>query len=242
MTKDQFIVNVIDEITEGLTIPTSPNRKRIETIITNAIDEFKERDDESTEVEYIIIQSQMFSTPLFKKRRQIQMPECVKAITDFKIMGGPRYSGREIDPDYRKTNFNYASAQGNPDRMLTGVVNDFYQDHLRAFELKSIAYKFSEYTHMLTVTGRDLREDVVAEAYVFIPDQSFYMMKRFFNYVCGKCMVSFGRITGFAEGKLIGGYNISINTIKQDGEKMVDKVEKDWEDQRKNVDFMIEGH
>lgn len=239
VTRDEFIQRVVDELTEGLSIPASPKRERIETIIDNISKKFYEHDDRTNAPEYIIIKDGMFKTPLFKAKRQVQMPKCVIAITDIRTLGS-NYFGNNINPDYLKTNFNYVNAiTGNPTDMLVSVVNGFYISHLQNFILKGIAYDYNEFSQMLTITGRDPQYDLVATASVTIPLNSLFEMDDFFEYVVGKCRVSFGRIFGFTNAKQIAGYEIDLKEIKTDGQEAIDKVEEYWKDLQGNVDFFI---
>ena len=168
MTRDAFIESVIIEVTEGRSIPVSPKKPRLNSIIDTAIKYFKENDDESVEFEYIIIPNSVVSTPLFKAKRQIQLPKCVEAITGLEEMNS-LLGSRNINPDYRKTNLNYHLAlSGDSDQMLYGVVASYYADFMRNFVIKDVTFEYNSHTHMLTVVGRDHFYDLIAKSYVHI--------------------------------------------------------------------------
>lgn len=239
ITRDEFIDRVIDELTEGMQIPASPRRERIETIIDTVAKTFYENDDRTNQPEYIIIKQAMFQTPLFKAKRQVKLPDCVIAVTNMQTLGS-NYSGNNINPDFLKTNFNYVNAiTGNPSDMLMSVVNGFYISHLAQFVLKTISYDYNEFSHMITIEGRDPAYDLVAFASVKISENSLFEMQDFFDYVVGKCKVSFSRVFGFVNTKQIGNAELDVKEIKQEGKDLIEKVEKYWEELRGNADFYI---
>jgi len=242
-TRREFIDRVVEEITEGLTIPVSPKTTRISSIIDRALRQFRENDERGTEMEYIIIKSSAFQTDLFKSKRQVKFPEgCVQAVTFLRTMGS-NFSDNNINPDFLKTNFNYVNAlNGNPSDMTTSVVNGFYNNFLKNFILKSVAYEFSEYTSSLTVIGRDPNVDLIAEAYVYIPESSFYRMVEFFDYVCGQCKMSFANTMGFINSKQIGNYEVNLQEIRTQGKEMVEEVKEKWKQQRESADFFIDDN
>jgi len=242
MTRSAFIDRIIDEITEGKSIPASPKLDRIGTIVNNSLRFFKEKDDEGVEFEYIVLKKTVFETPLFKNRRQIQLPSCVEAITNVQRMGnvlGGRNS--EVDKDYRKTYFNFALAtSGNSEEMLTGVTQQFYEDFLTNFHLRTVGYEYNSHSHMLTIVGKDPVETMIAQSYVHLPDESFFEMDRFFRYVTGMCKISFATTFSFVRQKTIGGREINVSDIKQDGKDLVKEVKDEIRDQQNAVDFWTE--
>jgi hypothetical protein len=240
MTKQEFIYNVIDEITEGGSIPVKPKADRIDKIIKNAIRKFRDNDDRAVEHGYLIIRKEIFDLPLFKEQRRIQLPNCVKAVTFLRTLGHHHFSNNP-DPDYQKTNYSYAAAlAGNADAMTTAVGNTYYNEYLRHFILKGITYSFNEYTHCITVEGRNPQTDLCAEIYTYVPDEAMYEIDDFFEYVCGKCQISFANVVGFTTRKLIGNTEINFDEIRSNGKERIDAVIERWQDQRNNVDFWID--
>jgi hypothetical protein len=238
VTRNAFINNVITDLTEGLVIPSAPNLKRINNVIDNARRYFYENDDNAVEFEYTVVRSSVFNEPLFKDKRKIIMPECVNAVTEVREFGG-QYGFMNINPDFRKTNYNYILAlTGSADDMLTAVTNGFYQDHLRNFIIRSVAYEYNPYTKMLTITGRDVPQNLLLETYLHIPEEGLFNMDAFFKYVCGKCKVSISNIYNFADINLIGGNKIQVQNIKDEGNALLTEVQKYIDDQKGSVDFM----
>lgn len=240
MTKQEFIKRVVDEVSEGGAVPIAPNSTRVSAIIDNALRYFWEKDDEAVQHEYIVISSRIINTPLYKAKRQIQLPKCVEAISKVHELGS-WINSMDINPDFRKTNYNYHMAVvGDSDSMVYGVVAAYYADFMRNFIVRTVAYEFNPHTSALTIVGRDQFIDLVCEAWVHIEPEAMYEMDRLFRYVCGKCMMSFGRVFGLVETKLIGGYKLDVSGIKEDGKAMIDQVNKELDEQRSSADFMDE--
>jgi hypothetical protein len=240
MTREKFINKVIDELTEGKSIPASPKLERISTIINNTKQKFYEFDDRSNQFFFIVIDSKYFETPLFKSYRKIKMPDCVVAIEKLSTLGS-KFESYNINPDYQKTNLIYMSAlSGNPRDLVTGVVNTFYQDFLQDFIVKDISFEFSQYTHELTIRGRDMNQNCIAHCHIQLPEEALFEMDQFFEYVVGKCKQSFVNIMGFVKGKQIGGYEIDTENIKEEGKALITKIEAQWKEDQNNVAFFEE--
>lgn len=242
MTRNAFIEQVVEEVTEGRSIPVTPKPSRLETIISRAVKYFNENADDAVEHEYIIIPKTIVGTPLFRNKRRVKLPECVEAVTGLQEVGALLNSGAQnINPDYRKTNFNYHLAvAGDSDTMLYGVMASYYADFIRNFVLRSLAFEYNPHSNMLTILGRDHFADLVAESYVHLCPEDLYNSDRFFRYVCGKVKVSFARVFGFVNAKTVGGLEININDIKNDGEQLIKDVEEEIKDDRNTVDFYDE--
>ena len=240
MTRDAFIERVIDEVTEGRSMPVSPKRDRVNTIINNAKRYFKEYDDEASQFEYIVISSGVINTDLFRAKRQVQFPSCVIAVTGLQEMG-TWYNTANINPDFRKTNFNYhLAAAGDSDTMLYGVVASYYADFLRNFIVRTISYEYNNNTHALTIKGRDNFIDAIASVYTLIPDEGLFEIDRFFRYVVGKCKVSFSNTFGLVDAKLLGGLTLDVKSIKADGQDLIKAVEEEIKGLRDSADFLEE--
>jgi hypothetical protein len=241
--KKEFVNKVIDEITEGFQIPLKISEKRLDNIISNTMKKFKERDDDVTQVEYIILKNDLFHTELFKQKRIVQMPDCVHAITDLRNIGAREGFYNSNDPDFRKTNFAVHYDNFNwPNHskgMLTAVGEGYYRNFISQFVLNSVAYRYSDYQRSLVITGKDPIQNLAAEAHVYITENAFYNMDRFFEYVCAKCRISYANVIGFADIPRIGGINLNLEDIREQGKEKIAEIEQHWKDQMSDVHFMI---
>lgn len=242
MTRSAFIERIIEEVTEGRAIPIAPKSTRIKKIIDESARYFHQNGDEAVEFEYIIIPNTVTNTPLFKSKRQVKLPKCVEAVTGVQETGTVLGTGsNNINADYRKTNFNYhLSIGGDSDSMLYGVIAAHYTNFMRNFVVRRVQYDFNPHTNMLTIKGRDHFVDLVIKAYVHIPDEALFEDERFFRYVVGKTKISFTRVFGFVDSKLIGGLELDISGMKDDGKIEVKEVKQELIDDRNTVDFWEE--
>lgn len=241
MIKQTFINNVINEITEGRSIPISPKIERIDSIIKTALMYFRENADEASSFEYIIVKNDVINTPLFKEKRQIQLPKCVEAIEMVQETGTLLNLNGNINPDYRKTNFNYHLAiAGDSDTMLYGVVASSYNDFMRNFIVRSVAYDYNPHSNMLVIKGRQTFVDLILHAYVHLSDESMFESERFFRYVCGKCRISIANILGLVSTKLISNSELNIEAIREQGNNEIEEVKEEIKDDRNTVDYWVE--
>jgi hypothetical protein len=234
MIRSEFEDIIINTITEGGRIPTKPNKKAFDTIINNAIRWFHQNDDHANEFEYILIKSSSFRQPLFKQKRQIELPPCIHAITEVKEVNRP-FSYNGLLAQHGQSAYARAMMMGgNSDDMVMGVVNSYYNSFvLNNFSLTTIAFEFNPYSRMLTIKGRTPPSDIVCDAYINIPSEQLFENDRFHRYVAGKCRESIGAIFSVAEIALLGGGKLTMDKISDKGEKQVEKVEEEIEKQRK---------
>jgi len=228
MTRKEFINWLIDELSEGGTIPSAPNKNRINTIISNTRDYYYELSDLSHEFCYIIIDDTAFHTDLFKARRQIEMPKAVHAVVRIRTISGNYnlglYNGK--DTDFKQTNWNFnMGIGGNSNAMLTAITYNYYTSFLTNFIVTDLVYAFNQNTHMITVEGVDVKASILAECSMNVPEEKLFDDVMFRKYCLGKCKISFGNIIGFTDQKLIGGYKIDFKAIKDEGKDMVKEVE-----------------
>lgn len=241
-TRSVFVERIINEVSENRSIPISPKPQRLKQIIDEAVRYFHQFADEAVEFEYIIIPRGVTDTPLFKSKRQVQLPKCVEAVTGLSETGALLNTGsNNINPDYRKTNFNYHLAVGgDSDSMLYGVIASYYSDFIRNFVLRRVTFEYSSHTNMLTIVGRDHFFDLVVQSYVHISEEALFEDQRFFEYTVGKTKMSFTNVFGFVDSNLIGGLSLSISEMKEDGKAMVEDVKEQLKEDRQTVDFVEE--
>lgn len=228
MERQRFVHNLIDDLTEGHTIPASPSEVRINQIIDRARDAYYEISDTSHEFQYVVIPTAAFNTPLYKAKKQVAMPENLHAIQRIRTISGNYdlsiYNGK--DTDFRQTNWNFHMAiGGDSSAMLTAVTYNFYSSFLSRFVVTDLIYDFNAASHLLTVKGADPKAPVLAECSFKLDETKLFDDIMFFKYCLGKCKLSFANIIDFSDTKLIGGYKINTNTIRQDGKDLVKEVE-----------------
>lgn len=238
----QFIKRVISEITFGGRIPNKVNNDRLSDIMDNAIQDFKDEDDRCTMRHYIIIKNDNFHTEKFLNTRKVSMPDCVKAVTSLKLSNRQylSYGAYNLDSDLSRYSPISISMGGNNTSILQAVATASYIDYLDTLSLDTVSYDFNEYSHELIVIGQKPSNDLVAEVYSYVNEEAMYKMPSFFKYVCGKCYEDYSIVTSFTRQKLLNEYELDISRIEKKGEKLISKVEKEWEAQKGESDFIVE--
>ena len=114
---------------------------------------------------------------------------------------------------------------GDSSAMLTAITYNFYSSFLSRFVVTDLIYDFNSASHLLTVKGADPKAPVLAECSFKLDETKLFDDIMFFKYCLGKCKLSFANIIDFSDTKLIGGYKINTNVIRQDGKDLVKEVE-----------------
>ena len=244
--KNKFIENLIDDLTEGGSIPASPKLPRVVSTIQRCKEKWIELCDDSHELIYVIISKEAFKTDLFKQKRQVLMPSNLHEIERIRVVSGAAGTSVSDVPDFHKTSYNLQYAYGGSlhaetltaidpnslsisnmnvsQRFLTGVTLDYYNSVVSRFLIDDLQYKFNPSTHLLTVHGADPGGNVLAECSFVIPDEGFYNQNLFYQFCLGNCKIGFANMIGFADQKLIGGNKIDFASIKSDGKEIIKEV------------------
>lgn len=248
MDRATFIANVIDEVSEGGAINLAPKPARIEKIIKQAKDYFYQNNpSEATQTEWLVIKNQLLQTDLYKERRQIKMPECVRAIRELKEGGGNWLNyNNNINPDYRKVNFSYfnAALSGNTDMMISAITHGLAMDFIRSnFTLETISFSYSGISKMLNIEGRTTVKDLIASAAIDIPEEKLMESNQFFRYVVALCRKSIGRLFSITELKLLGRSGFNVNEIMEEGKEELKDIRDEIKEYNDNdvAFFMVDG-
>lgn len=221
MTKKEFIVDIIDNVTVGGLLPMNVPLNRISKIIDNAVRKFRDKDDRATHESIVHI-----NTANMGSCKIIDMPENIKAITRLEHtnvrsnvlvgIGGVdefsvRYGGSEND-------------------MLSYVSREAYYQLVRSIGVRFMPYDFSEYTHKLILEG-DFRGNLFAEVHVYIKPEDLYKMDDFNDYVSAKLTLDFCKANNFVKTKLIGGREIDFDSMREDAKEIIQKMDELWGEQ-----------
>lgn len=247
MELKEFIERVIDEVSEGGELKLAPDEKRIQRIIDQAKTYFWQNCMDAKQTEWLIIKEDLMKTDLYKERRMIKLPSCVRAIYELREAGSNWLNyNQNVNPDYRKVNFSYfnAALSGNTDAMVTAVSRGMAMDFIRSnFVLETIAFSYNDKSHMLAIEGRSIFRDMIASASIDIPEKSLYEMDLFFRYVVGLCRKSIARLLSVTELKLLGRSGLNVTEIKSDGDEEVKEIRALIKDENDNdaAFFYIDG-
>lgn len=241
ISQAQFVKKVVSDITFGDRIPNKINNNRLSQIISDTIDLFRDKDTRSTMQHHVIIKNSNFSTDLFRNHRKVKMPECVKAVTDLVLSNRQyRYMGSTIDTDFNKMGTFASMFTNTGTSLLQAIASTSYYDFANSLALATVSYDFSEFSHELSINGATPRADLIAEVHSYICEEAMYSMPSFFRYVCGRCMQEFSIITSFTKQRLLNDYDLDVAKIEKRGDKLISDVEKEWEAQLGENNFILE--
>lgn len=242
MTLNEFLDKVKGEVSMGGRIATGIKDDRYAEIIENSADEFKENDDRVNMSHFLVIKKSYFNNDLFRNKRIIKLPSCVKSVIQaFRgEMQNITNSGGSMDADFRRLNNIYNNQVGNNSTLLQAIATADYYNFVGGLSLDTVSFDFSEYSNSLFLRGGDVVGDLILEVGVYLAEEDMYNMKDFFNYVVGKCIEEFVTITTFTEQKMLGEYGINVSELSKKATKLIEKVEKKWEDQLGESDFLVD--
>lgn len=242
MTKADFIDMVSLEITEGEELDISPNEKMMDNIILQAVRYFRQNWDEAKQTEYVVIQKALLETDLYKTRRIIKLPKCVRAIYSLEEVGAD-WINVNTNPDYKKVNFSYLNAAftGDSDAMVWAIGAALYFDFVRTnLIVKTVNFSYSDKTNYLNIMGRESLNGLIAQAGVDIPEEKLYEADLFSQYVIGQCRMSIGRLFSVTQLKLLGRSGFDVSEIKEQGKDAVKEVKDTIKDENQNdISFMM---
>ena len=240
MTREDFIQNIVDEITISGSLNVTVKTKEIERIIDNDNRNVFRNWRDAVELRYGIIPVSQFRTPEFRQSRTIQFPDCVWGIEEFReIRDGSRLFGIN-DPDLSMERVMGSDLWLSPfssDVITTRTVSYSWFDLARSFTLKDINFHFNLNTKRVQVIGHDPIAPVLCRVFVQIEDAALYDDYMFLKQCIGKTMVQIPRVLKTFEVTLVGG--VSIGTYFMDlGKQYLDEV-KEYINGQQNPDWFL---
>ena len=240
MTKEEFIQNIVDEITISGSLKISVDTKEISRIIENEKRNVFRNWRDTCELRYGIIPVSQFRTPEFRSSRTIQFPDCVWGIDEFReIKDGSRLFGIN-DPDLSMERVMGSDLWLSPfssDVITTRTISYSWFDLARSFTLVDINFDFNINTKRLKVLGHDPYSPVLCRVFVQIEDSALYEDYMFLKQCIGKTMVQIHRVLKTFEVTTVGG--ISIGPYFMDlGKQYLDEV-KEYINGQQNPDWFI---
>ena len=240
MTKDDFIQNIVNEITISGSLEISVKTEEIERIIENEKRNVFRNWRDTVELRYGIIPVERFRTSEFRKSRVIQFPECVWGIDEFReIRDGSRLFGIN-DPDLSMERVMGSDLWLSPfssDVITTRTISYSWFDLARSFTLKDIQFDFNLNTKRVQVIGHDPIAPVLCRVWVQIEDNALYDDYMFFKQCVGKTMIQIHRVLKTFEVTLVGG--VSIGSYFMDlGKQYLDEV-KEYINGQQNPDWFL---
>lgn len=233
MTRNEFILQVKDEIRGTCALPYSIPDGEINRIIDQSKKWFFINYNESVEAQYYVVPRDMFKSTDFTGNRTIQMPKCVVAVTALKEMtGSSRMFGN--DPDFSQEKYMASEiflAPFQSDDLVMKTAKMAYWDLTKAFFLEYIAHDFNSNTGKIKIKGRNPTKDVFIDTYIEIPEENLFEDWYFIRFVTATVKKALGRILGFFQYNLPGGISINASDIKSEGEDELRELKEEIQEQ-----------
>jgi hypothetical protein len=241
MTRNEFILQIKDELRGSCALPYSVPDAEINRLIDQAKKWFYRNYKEAVETQYYVIEKEHFDTAEFKATRTILLPDCVVSVFEVKeISGGGRLLS--IDKDFSDNRLIAAELYLSPfqsDDLVMRTVQYAYWDLAQAFFLDRIAFDHNQHTHKLKILGRNPNKNVFIQTYVEIPEEQLFEDWYFIRYVTAQAKIALGRILGFFEYQLPGGITINSSDIKSEGQDELAKILEDIDGEQSADWFFI---
>lgn len=234
MTENAVIEEINAELTNSCSIPYELPRAEVKRIIKRAREYMWDNYQYAVEECYLTIPKAIFVNSKFRQSgRKICLPDNVIAVTGFaELKGGGVIP--HIDPDFSDsklfgTEIFLAPFQG--DNLVYRTALFAYYDLAQAYVLDSIAYRYNKNTKKLFVKGRDPRRDCYVVAEVAIPEEDLYEDELFIRYCLAQSKIQLGRILSIYEFNLPGGVKINFDSIRSDGERELEEIKQQIDDE-----------
>ena len=226
MTEKELIEDINDDITFSGSLPYGLPEKEIKRIITNDSRYFWDNWKHAVESKYLLLPTELFSNPSFKKMRQIQLPDCVQFVVDFKeAKGGSIFA--TIDRDFAEQKFIGSEIFLTPfigESIMYRTVMFSFLDLTKSMLLDTIAYDYNKNTKLLGVIGRTPATSAVLRVFTKIESSKLFEDELFQRYVRAHAKVRLSHMLQTFNYNLPGGVTVNYQNIVVAAEKEMEDV------------------
>lgn len=226
MTEKELVEDINNEITFSGALPYSLPEKEIKRIILNDSRYFWDNWRHAVESRYILLPTDLFNTPQFKKARQIQLPDCVQFVIDFKeAKGGSIFA--TIDRDFSEQKFIGSEIYLTPfigESIMYRTVIFSFLDLTKSMMIDSIAYDYNKNTKMLGVIGRTPKTNAVVQVYKKVEQDKLFEDELFQRYVRAHAKVRLAHMLQTFNYTLPGDITVNYQNITTTAEKEMEDV------------------
>lgn len=216
MTIDQLIEDINDELTFAKALPYTIPNKEIIRIINNAARYFYDNWRHAVESRYMLIPQAVFTHPLFKEHRFIQLPECVGFVHDVREPSGGSSMFGTMDADFADNKFIGAEVFMTPfigESIMYRTIIFSFLDLVKSFTIDTYAYGFNKNTRKLSISGRTPKNGVVLTISKKIEENDLYEDELFQRYVRAKAKIRLGELITQFDYNLPGGVKPNFTTL-----------------------------
>jgi hypothetical protein len=226
MTELELITDIQNEITFSGALPYSLPEKEIKRIIENDSRYFYDNWRHAVESQYLLLPLDLFSNPTFKKFRQIQLPECVQFVVDFKeAKGGSMFA--TIDRDFSEQKFIGSEIYLTPfigESIMYRTIIFSFLDLTKNMLLDTIAYDYNKNTKLLGVIGRTPKTPAVIKVWKRIDQDKLFEDEMFQRYVRAHAKVRLAHMLQTFNYTLPGDITVNYQNIVTVAEKEMEDV------------------
>jgi hypothetical protein len=226
MTETELIADINNEITFSGALPYSLPEKEVKRIIANDTRFFWDNWRYAVESRYLLLPQEVFSNPTFKKFRQIQLPDCVQFVVEFKeAKGGSIFA--TIDRDFAEQKFIGSEIYLTPfigESIMYRTVIFSFLDLTRSMMIDTIAYDYNKNTKLLGVVGRTPATSAVLKIWKKIEPEKLYQDEMFQRYVRAHAKVRLAHMLQTFNYTLPGDVTVNYQNIVTTAEKEMDAV------------------
>lgn len=226
MLREEFVKNIIDEVTISGSLNLPVNKDEINRLIDNEKRNVYLNWRNTVESKFTVINQRAFNTPEFRQSRMIQLPDCVWGIEDLReLKGGSRLFGIN-DPDLsmdRVFNSDVFLSPFSSDVIASRTISYSYFDLMRGFTTVDIQFHFTPNTHRLSIIGHDPISPVLIRCLCSIQESELLDDYMFYKQIAGKYMINLNRAIKTFQYNLVGGVSIG-DQLKEQGKEYLDEV------------------
>lgn len=226
MTEQELITDINDEITFSGALPYGLPEKEIKRIIENDSRYFWDNWRHAVESRYLLLPLELFKNPTFKKFRQIQLPDCVQFVVDFKEAKGGSMFGT-IDRDFADQKFIGSEIFLTPfigESIMYRTVMFSFLDLTKAMVLDTIAYDYNKNSKLLGVLGRTPATAAVVRVFKKLDQDKLFEDEMFQRYVRAHAKVRLSHMLQSFDYTLPGGVKVNYQNIVTVAEKEMEEV------------------
>lgn len=226
MTESQLLTDINDEITFSGALPYSLPEKELKRILEIDARYFWDNWRHAVESRYLLLPLELFNNPAFTKFRQIQLPDCVQFVVDFKeAKGGSIFA--TIDRDFAEQKFIGSEIYLTPfigESIMYRTVIFSFLDLTKAMMIDTIAYDYNKNTKLLGVLGRTPKTPAVLRVYKKLEAEKLYEDEMFQRYVRAHAKVRLAHMLQTFNYTLPGDITINYQNIVTTAEKEMEDV------------------
>jgi hypothetical protein len=226
MTEKELIEDIQNEITFSGALPYSLPEKEIKRIITNDTKYFWDNWRHAVEAKYMLLPIELFQNSTFKKFRQIQLPDCVQFVVEFKeAKGGSIFA--TIDRDFAEQKFIGSEIYLTPfigESIMYRTVIFSFLDLTKSMMIDTIAYDFNKNTKLLGVLGRTPATPAVLRIWKRVEQDKLFEDEMFQRYVRAHSKVRLAHMLQTFNYTLPGDVTVNYQNITTTAEKEMEAV------------------